>query len=1198
AGFALFENSKQLLTHGRISYFIVKWLLFFFSALALSFCVRKKIKISFEMASAVLFSCAALYLSIRLSILPGVLLAGIYIVYLVLLGRFCVAGMNKLLGVQLGSAWETGSVSFIYGVLLNYILWYFIGIFGYLHPPAAAGIIGGVVLAGGIIFRKEIKGFSHRAISAASLTKKFGYPYSIFFNIILFSLLLLLIALSMRLPGHEDSSARMYLASVFRFCELHRIEFLPFSANWPLIFQPLMMEITGAPLYLAGGLPALRLFYGFCYFSFIPFLILLGKRKALSGRFVVLVLFLYISSSFTFRMAFTDKPEVMAFPALISLFAVCVLTLKEARPWCILSIGPLCAIIFSTKPVLIAGAFFALLFATVFKHGPGSWRQNREAGRKTVFVSLLVFFFVCAINPIQNMILRGNPLHPFAENVFLSSKNFPEETSYTKAPGTFYKATMPTVRPAQISGLNLDVEKGLYRPRIPLLKAKKIQHGHTLYTINIITVLFTVLLPILLLIIRGRTPLFCAFTAMMSFLVWFCWIGDGLRYAAYFPAIVLFGAFILYKPFWPLKWMNVCWSHAIYIILIFSVPLSVYASLKKYIPRDLQRYPFHAGEAPASIQPFSHPVAQYLKRGETRKPVLLVSDMEIVQYGFFQPNFTFSPEHMNMVSLSRLRPTHFLTPRPLDKSELIVEHPFLNDWLELEKSFQTDEGALRLHRFDIHTPWDAIFQRYKKTAPHSPALVHHLESFYARYAGENLMVSLDDFSTGAILAGMKSSGPRAPVERPLSSKTRQEGAGKEGAGKESAGSSRLFFPFVSNTGKWDQEIGVVNRGRDVVRGEFIAHDHQGNPVGKKLEIELPPRGRREVNAARIVRRSNKTGWILFQASPGSVVSGYYKSRLYGRSRMAAPAVSRVNTGDLLLPHIPLNEHRAAGVSLVNTMDVPRELTLALNDGRTAAIRMGPREHLFFTIKSAPGAPDAPGATCGVLRNGAGVVGMMAYSGGADNGIWGAASLSDQGANVFYLPYFKGYAVYTELAIFNPSGISREVAVSAYDAKGRQVAKTVWTIPPMSRHFHDAREEKQLSGASWVKVSSDKPMDAFAWFGDPNGEWAAGVSGISAGGKQGVFPKIEKDSHNSLALINPNEKGADVKFLAMDDEGVVMDRARVRISPHKMTVLFKRALFTGDIRGATYISYTCDKEIAAYNISISTDQILSDAMPSL
>ncbi|MCP4687759.1 MAG: hypothetical protein GY859_06895 [Desulfobacterales bacterium] len=735
AGWTLFENSRELVTYSRVSSFLGKLAIFFFLAMGLTFLLRKKTRLTFEIVSVILFILAALHLSVRFSLLTAFIMVVVYMAYLIILGGFCVKFINHRLEIKNESAWEAVAVSFIFGVLVNYILWYFLGVFGCLYTPVAAVIIGVVVIAGVFVFRKNIKEFFHRRRSPSALFEKADPFSSIFFNIFLFCLLVILVALAMRFPGHEDSSHRMYLASLFRFRALHGIEFLPFSANWPLIFQPLMLEITGAPLFLAGGLSAVRIFYTLCFFSFIPFLILLYKNNQFSKQAILLFLFIYISSAFTFQMAYCDKPEVMAFPALVSFFAVCIMTLKKIRPWCILSMGPLCAIIYGTKSILIVGAFIALFILIALNRGAGAWKQNGAVHKKALLITLLIFFSISMINPVQNIILRGNPFHPFGSDLFRSSKNFPGEMLYVIAPKAFYKKTMPVIMPSAISGVNLDVEKGLYRPFIPTWEDEKVRYWHTRYTINIITVLLTVLAPVLLLCTRDKTLLFCAFTALMSFLVWFCRIGDGLRYSAYFPAITLFSAILLSGSIWPRKWMDASWRGAINILLIFSVPLALFASLGGFIPRDLQRYPFHAGKKPVILQPFSHPVTEYLNGFREEKPVLVVSDMEVIQYGFFQPNFTFLPWHMNKVSLSRLRPTHFLTPETLDKSRLTVRHPELTPWLKHEKDFHARGKILHLHRFDPDAPWDKIFNKYKRKERYSPALILDLERFHARYKG-------------------------------------------------------------------------------------------------------------------------------------------------------------------------------------------------------------------------------------------------------------------------------------------------------------------------------------------------------------------------------------------------------------------------------------------------------------------------------
>jgi hypothetical protein len=669
--------------------------------------------------------------------LPAVIIALIYLLYLISFGRLIVACIDKFFGFQISPGHETVALSLTFGVLGNYLLWYCLGRLSLLYAFSAICFVGLVLAAGFFFYRRVLWRLLVTSFSQWSLPRDVDPVSAIWLNISLYCLLLVFTVICIRIPGHFDSSAIMYCSSIYRFAKLHQIVFLPFSLHWPLIFQPLLFEVTGLPIYLLGEISALRVFNVLIFFSFFPFLMLLRQAYALSRRVTVILVFLYMSSSFTFSMTYSDKPEVIAFPAFLSLLVICLLMLKEVKAWYILAVGGLLSIIYNTKLVLIFSSLFPVLLLCIFLLAK---RPESSAGgnKKAVLISIMIFFGICAIHFAQNFMLRGNPFHPFASNIFRASHNYPEETRYTATPKRYYKQTIPIQMPSRISGINLDDTRGMYRPLLmPKHPSRKISYWHLRYSLNIVIILISVALPILLLLNSDRLILFCSLAASFSFFLWFGWIGDALRYSTFFPSIALLSALLLGKKTLPNLYFDKCWRYLIYIILILSVPLGITSTYQKKAPAEIFELIYTAGKPSTHINPHLHPVTDYLNKYKEKKPVLLVSDTKISQFGFFQPNFLFQPWHssesISMVYITKIKPTHLLTSKFLDESALTKKYPTLRDFLEFEKIFITDKDILKLYRFDPYMPWDRYYLEFAEKQAFSRNLLSDLESFSNSY---------------------------------------------------------------------------------------------------------------------------------------------------------------------------------------------------------------------------------------------------------------------------------------------------------------------------------------------------------------------------------------------------------------------------------------------------------------------------------
>jgi len=740
--YILVKNTEFIFRYdGVLSDILRVYPVFVALSLLVALVLRFTCRASFAMASILTFLLSTTYVLIRTGTLVGVGLSLFYFVYLVLLGRFVAAGIARLSRLRFESALDTLLVSFVCGILGNYLLWYTLGQLSLLYTSVVYGVILPVTIAGLMRYGRRIVLEASGTITVANtlLNRETSRTTAVLLNVTLFCLLLLTALLTIKFPGNSDSSARMYCATVYKFTELHRIAFLPFYQHWPLIFQPLLAEISGLPLYLTGGITALRFFHGTVYFSFIPFVVLFCRKYNLSYRTVVVLVLTIVSSSFSFNMAYFDKPGVIAFPAFFSFLAISLVMLKDLKPWYIILAGGLAAIIYNSKLVLMHGVVAGVVMLCVYFVFNRPQEPARNF-RRAILVSVGIFVAVCAVHAGQNIYLRGNPVHPFAAAVFSTSRDYPEELHFADMPAIFYGRTMPIARPSQISTINVDSAKGMYRPYISISPDRGGRgYGIAKHSVSIALILVAILLPVIPLVRSDRVILFCLILAAFSYFVWFGWIGDSWRYSTFFPCISLLGAVLTSRRFLANRYLDIAWRYFFYSLLVLSIPIGLYFMAGTPTTGHLFNFLSSGAEKHRTLAPKDHVITDYLNEQRDTKPVLLVADMEVSQYGFFQPNFLYQPIHThkdlftNMVYLSVIKPTHLLTRQDVDRSVLIEHYPFLKN--HLVREFETRRARKRyvLYKFDEDTPWDQYHAEYRDREPFVPGHIRDIERVLKGY---------------------------------------------------------------------------------------------------------------------------------------------------------------------------------------------------------------------------------------------------------------------------------------------------------------------------------------------------------------------------------------------------------------------------------------------------------------------------------
>jgi len=136
------------------------------------------------------------------------------------------------------------------------------------------------------------------------------------------------------------------------------------------------------------------------------------------------------------------------------------------------------------------------------------------------------------------------------------------------------------------------------------------------------------------------------------------------------------------------------------------------------------------------------------------------------------------------------------------------------------------------------------------------------------------------------------------------------------------------------------------------------------------------------------------------------------------------------------------------------------------------------------------------------------------------------------------------------------------------------------------------------GTKWIKIDSDNPITGFELFGTHNGNQLGGYTGVNIMGKEGVFAKIEKDGWTGIAFVNIGASQASIELTAYDDNGNTIATEPITLPSYSKEVEQPMNIFTQNIDSATYISYSSDRDIVAFQLNASSDNMMLDGLEGM
>ncbi len=414
-----------------------------------------------------------------------------------------------------------------------------------------------------------------------------------------------------------------------------------------------------------------------------------------------------------------------------------------------------------------------------------------------------------------------------------------------------------------------------------------------------------------------------------------------------------------------------------------------------------------------------------------------------------------------------------------------------------------------------------------------------------------------------------------------------------------AGNDTIYFPHAQSDGIWETEVCVVNTSDSRnLSGSFKSYDESGGMVSTIDGVVLSPKGRMEIILGRDFANAADIRYVVFEGDRGTV-AGYMKLFVDGKYRVAIPGVlgSEINSRDIYIPHIALVENWRTFFSLVNTNSEPVSPTIKFNNGTTKQVDLAPGAYQYFSVLELFEDRLQPEILSAEIENASGVIGVELFIDSVAD-IGSGVLLKDDTTDRIYFPHIAASDGWgTGVVAYNPSDTAAQLTILSYDAKGTILNTSNDIINPNEKYIGTIKRLGLPTSTEWIEIQSTQRITGFELFTRTN--VMGGYTGVNISRKDGIFPKLEKDGATGIAFVNLENEQASVTLTAYNNTGASVATRLLVLDGKNKEVAVAQKLFSGqDIGNATYIGYTSDREIVAFQLNRSADEMMLDGLPSL
>ena len=362
---------------------------------------------------------------------------------------------------------------------------------------------------------------------------------------------------------------------------------------------------------------------------------------------------------------------------------------------------------------------------------------------------------------------------------------------------------------------------------------------------------------------------------------------------------------------------------------------------------------------------------------------------------------------------------------------------------------------------------------------------------------------------------------------------------------------------------------------------------------------LAPDAREEIIVGNELATPSQIGYILFESDSDAVI-GYTKFYINSTYRVAVPATAQVNDSDIVIPHIASDNKWWTGISLLNTTDTSKEITIEFSNGTTRNRTIAAKEHQVFTIKELFSNLSQPTINSAVIKHGEGLVGLELFGSNSsfnENCLSGVLLKVDTTGSIYYPHIASDSTWWTGVVAYNPSPTSCDLAITPYQIDGTMLTPQALQIAGNQKYVGSASSLNLPEASAWLKIDASHPITGFELFGAWSGNQLAGYTAVGISGSNGIFPKLEKAGWTGIAFVNIGAGNANVTITAYDDSGNALAVENIELSGNEKIVSDAISLFSADISAATYLKYSSTSDIVGFQMNGSDDGMLLDALPA-
>ncbi len=445
----------------------------------------------------------------------------------------------------------------------------------------------------------------------------------------------------------------------------------------------------------------------------------------------------------------------------------------------------------------------------------------------------------------------------------------------------------------------------------------------------------------------------------------------------------------------------------------------------------------------------------------------------------------------------------------------------------------------------------------------------------------------------------------------------------------------LYFPGVVCSNGWQTMIGVVNpkNENDPVAGVFKAYSKSGELLGS-TSVAIPANGRETfmVGSIEELGAPDKIAYCTFDDGDSALVA-FSEWTYKGILRAAAPASREPANGKIVIGHILCNQVWRTEISLLNTDSVEHIVNLTFDNGSQKEIVLPGNGHFRGYLRELFNGQIQPDISTLSIADASGLIGLLMTISYADNcsEIAAALPITNQKAVTIYYPQLFCNADpdnpggwHSNLVITNPGEENTTCQCQIFNAGGQLVVNETLTIDAGSSYDSLTCDQEPNSclqlntkgglkapeGDCWLKVDTDGDTNIFGSecliSAPSNPEMSAVVKQMGAlnafasGHARGIFAKRETDGGwSGLAFINLSVEAANLTLFAIDNQGMAQGLASILIESHAKVAKTVADIFSGyDISASSYVGYSCDQKILAFQCNGSSDGLKLDVLPGL